>query len=254
MEFTLKDDCYLKRLEEPHIYDAAADELYMLDEDSFSRVLALSGGAEDLEASGLLKEAGLLQEGPRRIPVFTEGRSADPSLRYLEIQITGRCDKVCRHCYLGGPADKDMELETFASIMKEFSEIQGLKVMVSGGEPACHPLFQDIMRMLPELPVRSVLITHGEWIGLEEAGWLGQSFHQVQVSLDGMEPGHDLLRGKGSFARAAAGIQALTGADETWTSSRRCRDFYRSWKSRSGLSTCPARRDDGPLKKRIAEN
>ena len=48
--------------------------------------------------------------------------------------------------------------------------------------------------------------------GPEEAVMLGNRFHQVQISLDGLEAGHDALRGKGSFKRAAAGIKELRGA------------------------------------------
>jgi len=209
LELTLKENCYLKRLEEPHIYDAGADELYLLDEDSFNRVLALSEGVEDQEAARLLEEAGLLQKYQRRDPVYLQGQSAAPSLRYLEVQITGRCDKACRHCYLGTPEERDMEIERFRALLEEFSLVQGLKVMVSGGEPFCHPDFQEFSNLLHGFPLRSILITHGEWIDREVAQWLDRCFDQVQVSLDGMEAGHDLLRGKGSFARATAGIRAL---------------------------------------------
>ena len=83
MDYTLRDGCYLKRLEEPHIYDAAADELYLLDDESFDRVLALCEGADDPQAAELMDEAGLLQKHRRKDPVYMEGRSADPSLRYL---------------------------------------------------------------------------------------------------------------------------------------------------------------------------
>ncbi|MDT8395087.1 MAG: radical SAM protein [bacterium] len=209
---TLKNHCYLKRLEEPHIYDAAADELYLLDDESLERILALSEGADDPEAAGLLAEAGLLQEMPRKVPVQVPGRSADPSLRYLEVQITGRCDKACRHCYLGPPRPVDMSVGTFRSVLDQFAVMQGLKVMVSGGEAAVHPEFEALADLLPEAPFRAVLITHGEWIGPVEACRLGERFHQVQVSLDGMGEGHDALRGAGSFDRAVAGIMALREA------------------------------------------
>ena len=209
MKFTLKDNCYLKRLEQPHIYDTVADELYLLDEESFNRVSALCEGQDDPEAAELLDEAGLLQLEPRGNAIYVDGRSDDPSLRYLEVQITTRCDKVCRHCYLGNPRDSDMEPVDFSTILEEFSRMQGLKVMVSGGEPSCHPRFDEIIRILPGFPLRSVLITHGEWIGPKEAELLGRYFHQVQVSLDGLEPGHDALRGDGSFSVVVSGIRAL---------------------------------------------
>lgn len=212
MAYTLRENCYLKRLEEPHIYDAATDELYLLDDESFHRVLGLCEGAEDPEAAELLGESGLLQEKPRRDAVFVEGRSDNPSLRYVEIQITGRCDKACRHCYLGAPMDRDMAPEVFSAILGELSRMQGLKVIVSGGEPGCHPLFREMATLLPAHPLRAVLVTHGEWIGPREAVWLRQCFDQVQVSLDGLQAGHDALRGAGSFERAAAAIRTLRNA------------------------------------------
>ena len=212
MKYTLRKDCYLKRLEQPHIYDAAADDLYLLDEESFNRTRALCEGHDDPETAELLYEAGLLQIEPLRNAIFVDGRSDDPSLRYLEVQITNRCDKVCRHCYLGTPRENDMEPVDFSTILEEFSRMQGLRVMVSGGEPACHPRFDEIIQTLPGFALRSVLITHGEWIGPKEAGWLGRYFHQVQVSLDGLKSGHDALRGEGSFEIAVGGIKALREA------------------------------------------
>ncbi|UCG38246.1 MAG: radical SAM protein [bacterium] len=208
----LRDHCYLKRLEEPHVYDIQSDELYLLDEEGFHRILALQAGGNDPEAGELLREAGLAQESPRSGPPFFEGSAADPSLRYLEVQITGRCDKACRHCYLGPPDKRDMDRGTFHRILEEFTAAQGLKVMVSGGEPACHPLFREMSGDLGRWPMRRVLITHGEWIGPREARDLRDVYHQVQVSLDGWQEGHDRLRGPGSFARAVEGIRALRSA------------------------------------------
>ena len=42
-----------------------------------------------------------------------------PSLRYLELQITDRCNLRCRHCYLGNGAHQDLPLIGF----KRFSGI-----------------------------------------------------------------------------------------------------------------------------------
>jgi radical SAM protein with 4Fe4S-binding SPASM domain len=209
----LRDSCFLKRLEEPYIYDTVSDELYLLDEEAFHRILdAHSGRARDAEVVCLLDDAGLLQEHPRKQPVWTEGQSANPSLRYLEVQITGRCDKACRHCYLGQPEDRDMDRETFETILDQFSGVQGLKIMVSGGEPACHPQFMTMTQTLSSRPLRAILITHGEWIRPEESVELGKRFQQIQISLDGLERGHDSLRGEGSFKRTAAGIRSLREA------------------------------------------
>ena len=206
----LEEHCYLKDLEEPVLYDAAADEMYVLDRETFERIGRLgAGGGPDPEAEGLLRGEGLLQDGDRTTPVVHPGRSPVPSLRYLEIQVTGRCDKACRHCYLGPASAVDMSLAELESILTQFAEMQGLKVMISGGEPRCWPLLDRALDLLEDQPFRRVLITHGERIDRGEARRLGQVFSQVQVSLDGWGAGHDILRGAGSFDLVRKGIEAL---------------------------------------------
>jgi radical SAM protein with 4Fe4S-binding SPASM domain len=236
----LKDHCYLKHLEEPVIYDAAEDELFVVDEEAFGRVLALDAdGRFDVEAVSLLRGEGLLQNGPRRNPVYIPGKAPRPSLRYMEIQITGRCDKACRHCYQGRPSKRDMLSDTFARILDQFERMQGLKVMVSGGEPLCHPRFEDLLQVLDNRTLRKVLLTHGEGVDAETARSLS-TFDQVQVSLDGWGHSHDSLRGPGSFSRALAGIEALIASGikvgvATMVHSANLGEFHRMSKHLVGL-------------------
>ena len=205
----LRDNCYLKRLEDPVVYDASRDELYLLDVEAFSRVLEMTrSGAVDVEAERLLEESGLLQDGPRRAAVIVPGDSPRPSLRYLEVQVTARCDKACRHCYQGSPSARDMTAESLARTLDQFERMQGLKIMISGGEPLCHPRFEDLVRVLEGRTLRKILVTHGENIDGCGAGLLSV-FEQVQISLDGWEESHDDLRGPGSFTRATASMEAL---------------------------------------------
>lgn len=207
----LKDGCFLKDLEEPVLYDSKADEIYILGPEAFDRIKAMSEGhLRDDEAAALLKKDGLLQSEARHTASWVKGSSPRPSLRYLELQVTGRCDKACRHCYLGPASPMDMSPGDTEDILDEFESMQGLKVMVSGGEPLCSPGIEEILQLLEGRLLRTVLLTHGERIDPVMAGKLGM-FDQVQISLDGMETGHDQMRGDGSFGRAVSGIEALLG-------------------------------------------
>lgn len=207
----LKDSCFLKDLEEPALYDSKTDEIYLLSREAFNRIMAMSEGRlRDDEAAALLKEEDLVQTEGRRTAPWVTGSSPRPSLRYLELQVTGRCDKACRHCYLGPASPVDMSTGEIGNILDEFESMQGLKVMVSGGEPLCSPMMEEILELLEGRLLRTVLLTHGERINPAMAGNLGV-FDQVQISLDGMDRGHDRLRGAGSFRRAVSGIEALLG-------------------------------------------
>ncbi len=208
----------LKRLETPHVYHLDRDDLYEVNDEAFSLLLEGDGRHRvvDLRPEPLFLDFCLaedllaLSDAPRPTKVRAGGQAPTPSLRYLELQITRRCNLACRHCYLGRPEAVDMASETVALVLDDFCQISGLRVMVSGGEPLSHPRFEEINDLMDRYPLRRVLLTNGTLLTLEMARRL--RFHEVQVSLDGLEAGHDALRGPGSFQRALAGLQAAREA------------------------------------------
>jgi len=133
-----------------------------------------------------------------------------PSLRYLEVLLTDRCNLRCRHCYLGEAGRNDLPLPLLDRALAEFGGMQGLRLLLSGGEPLLHPGFWELNQRLPAFPLRSVLLTNGTLVTREAAERL--SVHEAQVSLDGLRAGHDSLRGRGSFDAAVAGIENLSRA------------------------------------------
>jgi radical SAM protein with 4Fe4S-binding SPASM domain len=91
--------------------------------------------------------------------------------------------------------------------LKEFEEIQGLRLLLSGGEPLLHPQFWEINDLLRGYDFRSVLLSNGTLITKRVARRL--HVHEVQVSLDGMKEGHESLRGRGTFRKALMAIDHL---------------------------------------------
>jgi MoaA/NifB/PqqE/SkfB family radical SAM enzyme len=91
--------------------------------------------------------------------------------------------------------------------LEEFEEIQGLRLLLSGGEPLLHPHFWEINEMLRDYLFRSVLLSNGTLITKETARKL--RVHEVQVSLDGTREGHDSIRGEGTFEKAIRAIDEL---------------------------------------------
>ena len=105
---TLTSHCSLKRLEEPCIYDIANDELYELGEDAYRFLLGCCRGEkpvvqkQDEEFIQYCLSENLIEfsETPVRRKIFPLP-APTPSLRYLELIMTDRCNLQCRHCYLG---------------------------------------------------------------------------------------------------------------------------------------------------------
>ena len=206
--------CTLKHLEKPYLYDIKEDELYEVDETGFVFLSQCDGTKRQSELeyeeeflafcleNGLLELTTKLQK--RRVP---QGRSPQPSLRYLELQLTSRCNLTCRHCYLERRKTEDLEIELVRDILGEFEGLQGLRVLLSGGEPLLYPSFWDLNQILPNYQFRKVLLTNGLMLPPETIDKM--KMEEIQISLDGMKKGHELLRGGGTFARTVAAARAI---------------------------------------------
>jgi len=216
--FVIAPQCSLKRLEEAYLYDIENDELYELSEEAYQFLLKCSQGErvrvrEEDKAFiefCLAEKLIYLSETPVRTDSLP-CPSPIPSLRYLEFQITDRCNLRCLHCYIGDGFYRDLPLEKIFKVLWEFEEIQGLRLLLSGGEPLLHPHFWEINEVLRDYKFRSVLLSNGTLITQEAAKKL--RVHEVQVSLDGMKEGHESIRGEGTFDKVLQAIDHLQEAN-----------------------------------------
>lgn len=142
----------------------------------------------------------------------------------IQWHLTERCNLRCRHCYQDGSRPDELSLaeikEGIAEIVEMFhawEEAYYLKFSpsfnITGGEPL---LRDDLFEILSELRRRgfeSYLLTNGTLVDRERATLLADfDVKGVQVSIEGPEEIHDSLRGAGSFARSAEGIEHLLDA------------------------------------------
>lgn len=104
MKYFLSTDAVLKWLETPSVYHMKKDDLYELNDDSFAFLqrCATDRGCDagDREFIHYCLDEGILTKNmtlQKRPPLI---KSPDPSLRYLELQITDTCNLKCRHCYI----------------------------------------------------------------------------------------------------------------------------------------------------------
>ncbi len=213
----LSDDCSPKLLEEPCVYNRATDELYIVNQEALEFLRRCAGGvpfpagSDEAAFVDFCLEEGILVlcRGPARREL-NPVQSPVPSLRYLLLHITARCNLACRHCFLGNAANEELALERVTSAVDEFEGMQGLRLMVSGGEPLLHREFDTLNDYVAGKDLRSVLLTNGTLLDEEKVARL--RFSEVQISLDGLEPAHNYLRGEGSFRRSLAALKLLREA------------------------------------------
>ncbi len=213
----LHRDAALRKLEDYFVYHRGRDELYEIDEKAASFLEACNGTkqgsslTDEWEFVEYCLEEGILESREKPDEIKNEIRvSPLPSLRYLELQLTGRCNLKCRHCYLGVTGKTDLELETALGIAEEFYSLGGLRLLISGGEPLLYPRLADFLKEISSLKIRRVLLTNGTLIEKKNIDII--DVEEIQFSLDGWEDGHDRLRGKGSFVKTIEGIKTAVDA------------------------------------------
>ncbi|MEW6347647.1 MAG: radical SAM protein [Thermodesulfobacteriota bacterium] len=214
----LTPQCAIKSLEEHYLYHVPHDELYEVNEEAFEMLLRCDGehSVSQLKPdptflSYAVDEDLLEFRSDGRPRHRYQGCSPIPSLRYLEWLVTYRCNLSCAHCYLGDANLADFRSELIKPLLEQFSHMQGLRILVSGGEPTLYPYFHTLNDMLPDYPVRAVLLTNG--LTLDDRFVSRLRFHEVQISLDGLERGHEMIRGKGSFRKAVRAMRAAANSD-----------------------------------------
>ena len=199
----------MKWLETPSLYQIKTDELYELDDASFEFLKKCGSEdgcqSEDREFIDYCLTEGLLttkKVSAKQPPLI---KSPVPSLRYLELQITDQCNLRCRHCYIGEKPPQNLSVNQITEVLREFEEMQGLRVMVTGGEPLLHSDFDALNDLLPDFSIRKVLFTNGLLLNKNLLGRL--NVDEIQISIDGLEEAHDALRGKGTFKKAVRSVR-----------------------------------------------
>jgi radical SAM protein len=131
--------------------------------------------------------------------------------------ITRRCNLFCLHCYMDS---HDREYPGELSTDEGRQLLDGLAafgvptVIFSGGEPLVRPDLFELAAHARDRGLRCVLSTNGTLITPEAACRIRDAgFAYAGISLDGIGPAHDKVRGKlGAYEESLAGL-------------RRCRDL-----------------------------
>ncbi len=152
--------------------------------------------------------AGLL--GPAvPLPPYS-GRAAHlclTGLTELWLHLTDRCNLSCRHCLFAASPARRAALDPVLA-WRAITEAHALGCRLfffTGGEPLLYPEFPALLGRVQALDPTSRVVVLSNGLLLDEWGpalaALERERLHLQVSMDGLEPTHDRLRGRGSFAR-----------------------------------------------------
>ena len=221
----------LRHLETPSIYDTKNNEMYEIDEEAL-KVISLFDGKHDLEQ--IITQTNSKEEDLRNLLTylfqntlayenksqkfvrsFNVKKSPEPSLRNLLIHVTTACNLRCVHCYVDKTQPIHLDLAIFSKILENYDDMQGIKVMISGGEPLLHPSFKKMIEELEKYQFRKILFTNSLLLNNSMIDYLRPRIEEIQISIDGVKS-HDVFRKKeGSFEEIIEKIKILKKNDFT---------------------------------------
>lgn len=137
-------------------------------------------------------------------------------LSYLFWEATLNCNLQCRHCgsecQPNGPTStneltKEEVIAAFRTVAEDYDPRQ-ITVAVTGGEPLLRRDFFEIVTALSELGFAWGMVTNGTLISPDLAKRCkAAGMATVAVSIDGLQPTHDWLRGEGVFDKAVRAVK-----------------------------------------------
>jgi len=133
------------------------------------------------------------------------------------LALTNRCNLRCRHCYAEGgtPLAGELASQDLEDVVAQVAALSARRLILSGGEPLTVPeRLEACAARARAAGLRTTVTTNATLLTPERVRWLGDlAVDTVQVSLDSDRPAeHDLVRGPGTHALAAAGLRAAANA------------------------------------------
>jgi radical SAM protein with 4Fe4S-binding SPASM domain len=139
-----------------------------------------------------------------------------PHPRYVVWELTLKCDHLCTHCGSRAGEERPDELTTTEAldVVRNLAAMGTKEVVLIGGEAYLHPGFLEIIAALKTAGIRPTMTSGGRGITADLARQMAAAgLYACSVSIDGIEPTHDLLRAaKGSFARGTESLRDLKAA------------------------------------------
>lgn len=201
-------------------YDTSVAELEA-DVREFFQMLAADGFLESDEAMGTPLE----NTAPSPVSFDRDGTVMDENWTplgsffekhhipcELHLDLTSACTERCVHCYIPDNVNSYLPFELIRKALKEYRELGGLTVHISGGECMLHPDFDDILRLCLELNLNIIVLSNLTLCDEKKVRLLQECDPQfVNVSLYSMNPDqHDAVTTiPGSWEKTMDAILAL---------------------------------------------
>jgi MoaA/NifB/PqqE/SkfB family radical SAM enzyme/formylglycine-generating enzyme required for sulfatase activity len=127
------------------------------------------------------------------------------------VRLTHRCNMACPHCLASdAPAGGELSSSGWDALLRQLPQIGARKVLLTGGEPTLRPDLVGLVELLSALGIATDLNSNLQTVGRDDLHRLrGSGLTEISTSLEGPEPLHDRVHAcPGAFARTIRSIRS----------------------------------------------
>lgn len=132
-------------------------------------------------------------------------------VKTLILHTTYECNLRCKHCYInaGVKRQDEMDSKELSRIVREFGELGGLGVDLSGGESFLKEGIEEVIQTARNQRLRTVILSNAVDLNPEQLKTVVPFIDGIAVGLDGLYESNDKIRGKGSFDKTVKGLEKI---------------------------------------------
>lgn len=129
----------------------------------------------------------------------------------IYLLLTEKCNLSCSMCIRGKQdgANLDLNFITNESTLENFANH---RVVITGGEPTMYPKFSEIVNKITDYAKTVIITTNGTNYNYFPKITIKDNLH-FQVSIDGDEDAHNLIRGLGTYPKTLNTIKFFDNAN-----------------------------------------
>lgn len=154
-----------------------------------------------------------LIEMPNDSPFTKEAiTTTNPPVKTLILHTTYDCNLSCEHCYMNAgrmTGREEMDSSELSRIVREFGQMGGIGVDLSGGEALLKKGIEDVIKTAREQKLRTVVLSNAADLNPAQLKTIAPNIDGIAVGLDGLCDANDRIRGDGAFDRTLKGLDII---------------------------------------------
>lgn len=129
---------------------------------------------------------------------------------FVQYSLLNACNAKCVYCNCPEREDPRATVEQHLSVLAEFARLGAVRIKFLGGEPLLHPDLGTLIAAAKKHGMRTAVVTNGFLVPARMD--LMKQLDEVVISIDGSEDAHDAQRGRGTWKKVMAAIEAAAAA------------------------------------------